>query len=333
MNLGEFRRPMRVLVIFNPTAGRRRLHKLRRFVRAVQDQAIPISVAATGYAGHGRLMAQDAGVAGTFTHIVAAGGDGTIAEVADGLAGCDAVLGILPLGTANVLAHELGLPFVPEDNARALGLGRATTIWPGALTLGGETRLFLQMVGVGFDAEVVHGISLPLKKRLGKGAYVIETVRAVRRYAFPPLEVRIDGVAHRAYAAVISNGRFYGGRFIMAPEATPRERGFAVSLLDRPGLRGIAATSLGLALGEPMRTGAVQRLRGEEIVVTSGGTSGGRAPIQHDGDASGHTPLMVRPARHALRVAVVDGDEAAVRPCIPAGRAAVQVLALPLAGA
>ncbi|GAJ28334.1 diacylglycerol/lipid kinase family protein [Acidomonas methanolica] len=291
---------MRVLVIFNPTAGRRRLHRLRRFVRGLQEQAVPVSVAATAHAGHGRLMAQDAGEAATFTHIVAAGGDGTIAEVADGLAGLPVTMGILPLGTANVLAHELGLSFVPEQNARDLAAGCHATIWPGRLTVGGETRLFLQMVGVGFDAQVVHGLSLPVKRWLGKGAYVLQTIAELRRYDFPPLLVTLDGREERAFAVVISNGRYYGGRFVMAPEATPFQKGFSVSLLDRAGPGGVAAVSLGLALGEPARGGVVRRLAAQEVEVRAAAP----VPVQHDGEASGRTPLSVSAVRQPLRVAV-----------------------------
>jgi diacylglycerol kinase (ATP) len=296
---------MRILVIFNPTAGRRRLHRLRRFVDRLQLQGVPVTVAATGFAGHGRVLAQEAAEAGVFTHVVAAGGDGTIAEVADGLGNASTILGILPLGTANVLAHELGLPFDPERNAMAIGAGRSTLIWPGRLTTGGATRLFLQMVGVGFDAQVVHRLSLPFKRRFGKMAYVAQTIAELGRYPFPKLDVTLDGVAHDAYAVVISNGRYYGGRFVMAPDATPAERGFEVSLLDRPGIGAIASTSLALLASRPCWARSVRRFSAMEIGVLSPVD----LPAQHDGEDSAMTPLSVTASAFPLRVAVSSFSE------------------------
>ena len=133
-----------------------------------------IELAETHWAGHATELARDAAAAGTRL-IVAAGGDGTIAEVAKGVAGTGAHLGIIPLGTANVLAHELALPFSPRAVAAALAFGRTCLLWPGLAQGPGAERLFVQMLGVGLDAQVVHAMSLPLKRLLGKGAYVAQT--------------------------------------------------------------------------------------------------------------------------------------------------------------
>ena len=140
-----------MLVVYNPTAGRRWVGRLWRVLDRLAMSGVRVELAQTCWAGHATELARQAAERGQGL-VVAAGGDGTIAEVAVGIEGTDARLGIIPLATANVLAHELGLPFASEDIAAALGLGRTCGIWPGhmhgvddaALPRNG---LFVQMLG------------------------------------------------------------------------------------------------------------------------------------------------------------------------------------------
>lgn len=304
----------RILVVYNPMAGRRRITRLRRFVQGLRAGGAEVTVAATDHAGHGRILSRDAGPDGAFTHVVAAGGDGTISEVADGLLEAmrpsfpsasasmpGPVMGVLPLGTANVLAHELGVAFAPGDNARALLSGRWRTIWPGRIEAGGQARIFVQMASAGFDAQVVTHLSLRAKRVLGRGAYAVQAIREAGRYDFPPLQVVLDGQAHTAFGIVCSKGRFYGGRHVLAPEATPLERGFSVTLLDEPGAGPIARVALGLLCDRPDRVRGLRRVRASHIALTA---PDGLA-LQHDGDPSGGSvPCIITDAAHPLRIAV-----------------------------
>jgi hypothetical protein len=111
-----------MLIVFNPTAGGRRRRRLARALEALGLQGLRPEVAETVRPGHATDLAREAAGRGV-PLVVAAGGDGTIAEVASGLAGTAALLGILPFGTANVLASELGLPPAPERAARVLVAG------------------------------------------------------------------------------------------------------------------------------------------------------------------------------------------------------------------
>src|SRR5271157_4053411 len=161
-----------MIIVFNPVAGRRRAHLLWRVLDVLVANGVRLDLAETHRPGHAEALAREAVLRGE-QMVVAAGGDGTIAEVANGLMGSGARLGVIPLGTANVLAHELGLPFAPKSVAAALAFGRTRTLWPGQVNDADGTRLFVQMLGVGFDAQVVHNLWLPLKKAFGKGAYVL----------------------------------------------------------------------------------------------------------------------------------------------------------------
>src|SRR5918997_1281966 len=175
----------RMLIVFNPAAGARRRRRLRRALDALARLGLRPELAETERPGHATLLAGEAAGRGVAL-VVAAGGDGTIAEVAGGIAGSAAALGILPLGTANVLAWELGVPPAPERAAAVLATGRAAVLRPGFARYGdGTQRLFVQMLGAGFDAAVVHRLDLGLKRRLGRGAYVAQGMRELGRYPFP----------------------------------------------------------------------------------------------------------------------------------------------------
>ena len=174
-----------MVIIFNPTAGRRRAALLWRVLDVLVANGVRLDLAETRCPGDAERLAREAVRAGA-PMVVAAGGDGTIAEVANGLMDSSVRLGIIPLGTANVLAHELSLPFAPSAVAAALAFGRTRPLWPGLARTAGGSRLFVQMLGVGFDAHVVHQLPLPLKRMLGRGAYVVQSLRELLRYDYTP---------------------------------------------------------------------------------------------------------------------------------------------------
>lgn len=212
-----------MVIVFNPAAGNRRVYRLWRVLDILAANGIRCEVLRTGGAGDARALAAAAAAAGAEL-VVAAGGDGTIAEVASGLLETGVPLGVIPLGTANVLAREYALPFAPRAVAAALAFGRTRPLWPGLATgADGPPRLFVQMLGVGFDAAVVHAIRPGLKRLLGRGAYVAETLKRLPRYDFAPVRVRLDGMETEAASVIVSKGRLYGGPYLLAPEARPGE--------------------------------------------------------------------------------------------------------------
>src|SRR5262249_4555204 len=148
------------------------------------------------------------------------------------------------LGTANVLAAELGIDTLAEA-AEAATAGRPLLCRPGLA----NGRAFVMMAGVGFDAHVVAGVSAPLKRLLGKGAYVLEMLRQLRRFPFPCYRVEIDSAVHEATSAIIAHGRYYGGRFVVAPEARLDQPELHVCLFRRGGPWHTVRYALALALG------------------------------------------------------------------------------------
>jgi diacylglycerol kinase (ATP) len=288
-----------MLIVFNPVAGQRRAQLLWRVLDVMVANGIRIEVAKTQRAGDAEAFARAAASRGAGL-VVAAGGDGTIAEVANGLMDSGARLGVIPLGTANVLAHELALPFTPIAVASALAFGRTRTIWPGLARGADRNRLFVQMLGVGFDAQVVHRLPVRLKRRCGRGAYVLQTVRELARYGFVPVRLRLDGTETEAASVIVTKGRLYGGRYLLAPEARPGEPGFSVVLFDHAGPG--AALLYGAALPfDLLATGrGLRRMRARKIEFTGNDS----IPAQADGDAAGTAPLAVTDAERPIEIVV-----------------------------
>ncbi len=289
---------MSVVIVFNPAAGRRRAQRLWRVLDVLLANGVHLELAETSYPGHATLLARQAACRGAAL-VVAAGGDGTIAEVANGLIGHQSMLGIIPLGTANVLARELALPFDPDAIAASLAFRRTRMLWPGLAQRAGQDLLFVQMLGVGFDAQVVHQLSLRLKRALGRTAYVLQTLRELARYPYTPIRLCIDGKEVIAGSAIVSKGRLYAGPYTLAPDATPTEPGFHVALFQRSGPAATLVYGAALPLHLLPYAPGLTLMRAKRIEML-----GLSVPAQADGDPAGHTPLTISDAPSPLRVVV-----------------------------
>ena len=288
-----------MLIIFNPNAGRRRAALLWPVLDVLVANGVRLDLMETNHAGHAEELAREAASHGK-TLVVAAGGDGTIAEVANGLMGSNTPLGVIPLGTANVLAHELNLPFAPKAVAAALAFGRTRTLWPGMARSGETSRLFVQMLGAGFDAHIVHTLPLPMKRLLGRGAYVVQTLRQLPQYAFKPIPIRLDGQEMQAASVIVSKGRLYGGKYLLAPDALPGEPGFSVVLFERGGPAITLLYGAALPLHRLGRAPGVRHIRATRVEFTGNSP----VPAQTDGDKAGFTPLTVTDAPGPIQVVV-----------------------------
>src|ERR1700749_4640953 len=197
-----FTLPKAVLLIRNPTAGRRRHGLVEGVVRELKAEGWRVDLVDTAAAGDARRLAESC-EADRYAVIAVAGGDGTINEVVNGLAarGEEAPpLAIVPLGTANVLAHELGLATTATAVAKTIMFGRTVRVHPGQASCAsdpaGDPRCFSLMAGAGFDAKVVAGVSAPFKRRFGKAAYVWRSLVETRRYLPVGYCAGVDGVPY-----------------------------------------------------------------------------------------------------------------------------------------
>ncbi len=291
-----------MIVIFNPTAGSRRQGLLDRVLARLAAAGTSVDLRPTARAGDAEEIAATLPPPPDGL-IAAAGGDGTLSEVLNGLIRNPARdrlrLGVIPLGTANVLAHEIGLPRRAAPIAETLLHGRNLPLHPGLIRRAdGSARHFLMMAGAGFDAAVVDGVSPAVKRRLGKGAYVLETLRQAAR-SFPALDVEVDGVPHAAQSVVVCNGRRYGGPYLLAPDADLADAAFQVALVRRAGGLATLVQGIALTLGYLPRLPGVRLLPAHSVVLAGPA----ELPLQADGDSSGTLPVRVETS--AIRVALV----------------------------
>jgi diacylglycerol kinase (ATP) len=213
-------------------------------------------------------------------------------------------LGIVPLGTANVLAHELGLGFSASALAQTLTAGREILMQPGEASGAGRIRQFSLMAGAGFDAKVVAGVSAPLKRRFGRAAYVWRSLVEARRYRPVRYAVEIDGVRHEAASVIVTHGRLYAGPYVVAPDAALGKPLLHVCLFERWGRSQTLRFGLALLLGRLPRTAGYRVIAGHDIRLSVLSDAGEvrRQPVQIDGDDALTLPVSIALAAGAVRL-------------------------------
>ena len=283
----------RVLIIVNPAAGVARfaVRRLRRVIAALERCGCTVVLRhASAQAGDVERLAREAEP--EFEAIVAAGGDGTVNAVVNGLAGLPRPVALLPLGTANLLAREIGLPRQAERLADLIATAPVQPIWPGRV----DGRLFVMMASSGFDAETVASVGPRLKRYIGRLAFVWAAL--VRLWHYRPCEmvVEADGAEHRATGLIAAKGRFHAGPFIVAPGADPAEPVLDLVLLRRAGRIAILGYAAALLFGRLPRSKHVTMLRAGRVIVSASR----RLAVQADGEIVGQLPAMIGIAEQPL---------------------------------
>ena len=227
-----------------------------------------------------------------FDVIVAAGGDGTVNAVANGIGENSRMLAVLPLGSANVLAREIGLPRQTEALSTLISEAPARPVWPGRI----GDRLFLMMAGIGFDAEVVAAVDPSLKRRIGRLAFLWAILQRLVRHRPTELYVRADGDEYSATAAIAAKGRFYAGPFVIAPTAQLGEPTLDLVLFHDGGR--IAAVRYLVALG----FGRIPRLKSVTCfkIQSASICAAEPAPVHADGEIVGKLPANIGVAPRSL---------------------------------
>ena len=293
---------MRICVVFNPTA---RSDRARRFQERLADFAPGCALAPTDAPGAGRRLAARA-VRDGFDTIVAAGGDGTVNEVLNGIADAPdgfarARLGVLPMGTVNVFAKEIRIPARLSSAWAVIEAGFETRIDVGEVEFDSDgrrvTRCFAQTAGAGVDARAIELVDLEQKRRFGPLAYVASALEAIRE-AKPRIEVRGAGLTLSAEQVIIGNGRFYGGRIPLFAGASLSDGLLDVAVLPRVTWPRLARGVCGLALGRLYTLGGVRHLRTATFELTSGSP----VVLHVEGENVGHLPAKFAVRRGALRV-------------------------------
>jgi diacylglycerol kinase (ATP) len=290
--------PKRVHVVVNPAAGQD-YPVLSVLNRVFHPAGIDWDVFVTKQAGDARRYAEQAVQAGVDA-VGVYGGDGTVREVATGLIGTDVPLAILPGGTANVIAVELG---IPSDLAQAAALVGADQPADRRIDVGqiGD-HYFLIRVGMGFEAQMVQGADRPLKDRVGPLAYAVAAMQALAAPTVAEYRLTIDGtvVECAAMTCIIANAGSFGALpLTIAPTIDIGDGLLDIVVVTRADLPSLVQVAASIVAGnedaEPL-----QRWRAREVHVEADPPQS----VQVDGELWGHTPFTARIVPQAIRVLV-----------------------------
>jgi YegS/Rv2252/BmrU family lipid kinase len=288
------------VLIYNPTAGQRdRRPQMDALIGRMRAHGLTLVNAPTTGPGHATEIVR-AFLPLKPDVIAACGGDGTISEVARGLAGSGIPLAILPGGTSNVLARELAIPLDPERAAHLLFDGRPR---PVRLLLAND-RPFLLWAGVGLDARVMGNMNRILKRRLGRMGIAVTAYAEFFRYEFPRLEVVVDGMRHDATFAVVCHARYYAGKWVIAPTASPDSDQMEVLLFSGRSRWRLFRLFREIQRGEArhLSRGIARLVRGRHVEIRS--RENYAVEVHADGDCVLETPVTCRVTSEILEILV-----------------------------
>ena len=283
------------IIIGNPKAGRaQRKNRLKRCAEILSSGGFEVEVWPTERPQHATELATLAGT----RLVIAAGGDGTVNEVVNGLMK-DATLGVLPLGTANVLARELGLPLKAEAACKRILAGMESYIDVGIATNHeGVERRFTCMAGIGFDAHVVDEVTPHLKRYLKTLAFVLAAFKVYFERDLPTLHVVHDDATYVTQFAIVANGRYYGGDF-RAAEAASLTTGKLETVLVERVSQLLRVDVLPHILAKKPLDRSMHSFTAKELCAWS---PSAHVPVQLDGEIWGKLPMSFRIEPAALKV-------------------------------
>ena len=283
---------MTACLIYNPAARGEKAAALRRKIERLSD----VTLMPTERPGHATELAAKAADNGAEL-VIAVGGDGTLYEVINGLMRSQnqrSRLGLIPAGTANVFALEHGIPWDFESALQTALHGTPKTIDLIRADFPKGTRYAAQLAGVGFDAMTLGFVSWELKKKYGKLAYWVAAVKALF-HARPSLICSFNGRSRECGLALIGNGRFYGGRLVCFPDASPVDGMMDLTLFPRVGLITAARVCGRILTGRSLCLSRADYFQTNQITIESPGVD-----FELEGEWVGVSPVTFSIIKHAL---------------------------------
>lgn len=282
-------------LIYNPMAGscgERRAMRIAATLETYGVAVVPVGTDAPGAACHLARQAADRG----HKRIVIAGGDGTINEVVNGIAGRDIELAIIPVGTVNVLAKALSIPLNVGDACRLAAHGESISIDLGRA----GTRYFTLMAGVGFDALTIKNLDPVLKRALKGAAFPISGIKTLITEELPLINVKWDGGETEGYFVVAANSRYYGGRFGPTPLAHMQDGLLDFCVLKEKSFTEMLRFWISTIRKEQLEEPLAEYFRAAAAEITC--PSGSPVLIQTDGEIVGELPVDISLIPGGLKV-------------------------------
>ena len=302
---------MRIGLIFNPSAQGDKARHVRHQLDEISDQC---ALLPTEGPGHAEELAEQA-VEDGFELIVAAGGDGTVQEVSNGIVrhseGLERVkMSVLPLGTVNVMARELRIPLDFESAWRVIRRGYSEYIdlpWM-EFQMDGQTtkRCFPALAGAGMDARACELVRWETKKTSGQFAYLLAGLQTLQE-SLPPFMVKTpEKTVGRAELIMFGNGHMYGGPFDIFPQASLTDGKVDAIVVEKVEGWRLAEYTQAVLVGRLPALSGVHYLQSDAYELCP--LEDRRVPVQLDGDTMGQLPGKVSVQRQAMQMVMAEPE-------------------------
>ena len=296
---------MKAQVVLNPYAGQRdRRHELKEAMAYLEDHGWQLTLRETRSPGEATTYARQA-VAEGCSIVIAAGGDGTVSEVANGLARSEVALGMFPIGTTNVWALQMGIPPLWPlrqhslfEAAKVLAEGHIRRVDLGQI----NSRYFLLWAGIGLDAKITEEVEPEAKKRLGALAFVITSIMVAKEFAGTKVQVTIDGceVNRRAILIVASNAQRYAGIMRLATRARLDDGLLDVLIFKGHGFPATLRHLFSVLTSRHLRDPQIEYYQAQRVKISAAKP----LSVHADDEPFTTTPVEISVVPRALRVVV-----------------------------
>ena len=256
---------------------------------------IELDIEFTKYPKHATKLAKAA--RDKYDLIITAGGDGTINEVINGMANSKATLVIIPFGSTNVLACELGIPNNPEEAAELITKGKKIKMDLGYAETNKESRYFSMMLGVGPFAQIIKDMTPKFKKRWGRFAYPFGIIKLLFRYKWHEIYVK-HKVESTGYFVIMANIKYYAGEYEIADKANIRDGLLDLVVINRKKPWDIIVLIFSFTIGKLNKYLRKEYYQTKEADIYSNH----KMQIQVDGEGLGMAPVNVKIIPKALNV-------------------------------
>ncbi len=314
-----------IVIIGNPIAGGGAEKKILEAERILKQKGYNVELHFTTKKGDAEVLAKR--VAGTTSSLVlAAGGDGTYNEVANGLVKSGTPIAILPVGTTSVLAKELGMPYKITKAVDFIIKGNIRRVHSGFIKFAEKDsstalqRHFLLMAGIGFDGEAVFKVNHEIKKLTGKGGYILSGLGVTLKYNPEPINLKVydaeiiiksrscdfyhdadsNSIFLNGYAAIIGKSACYGGNFKITPHAKLTDPSFYIFVAHSKSRFSLFRYLMGIATKTLLNYNDISYLKAARLEVV------GNSRVQIDGDYAGTAPFSAEVVPSSLELIVGD---------------------------
>lgn len=272
-----------MIIIYNPNAGRGKHKLFNAVLDELDSRAVVYTILKTENPDHAtKFLKENHNI---FDLVVAVGGDGTISDVINGIAGSKSILAIIPIGTMNGVAEEIGLSRDAAIIADTIIGGKIKKYYLPKI----NGQYFTLMASAGYDANAVSNVNMKLKKKISDAAYFFSFMKAIFTTKNIKYEIMVDGKEYHTYGIIVSNSKYYGGKYLSAPKASIFDPYLYIVMLKKKGRLAVINYFFHIIIGRIDKLKHVEIITGNNVNIKSSD----QATIQTDGDHFGDLPAQI----------------------------------------